>query len=307
MKKKNIFDYIILLRPTLFLPFWITYLIGTYYSMSKFNLRSFAGLTLFTFMMGAVYIMNQLVDVETDKYNRKLFLLSDDYIEKKQAVYYMLFLFFISLPFSFFIGKDFGFFFILSFMVGILYSGYPFSFKDRPFIDMASNGLGYGTLSFLLGWSVNKDVNALVFLKTIPYFLAVSSVFLNSTIPDIVGDKRSGKITTGVFLGKKKTLLLAFFLDFLSLITSILLKDKICIFASAFSLPLFLIAFIRPDKRMILYSIRISPLFLTFAVICIYPLFIIPLLSVYFFQKIYYKIRFNVNYPSINSGINGNF
>lgn len=306
-KKKSFFDYIIILRPTLFPPFWLTYLIGTYYSMSKFGFKSFIGLFIFTLMMGSMYIMNQLIDMESDKLNRKLFLLSDGYIGKKEAIYYMLSLLFFSLPFSFFIGKNFGFFIILSFILGILYSGYPFSFKDRPFIDMISNGLGYGTFSFLLGWSVNKIVNIDTYIKTIPYFLAVSAVFLNSTIPDIIGDKRTGKITTGVFMGKKRTLLLALIFDILCLITSIILKDKICLFASALSLPIFFIVFVKPNKRLILYSIRVTPLFLTFAVIFIYPLFIVPLIFIYLFQKIYYKIRFNMNYPSIESGLNANF
>lgn len=307
MKNKNILDYIILLRPTLFPPFWLTYLIGTYYSNSKFGLKSLIGIVIFTFMMGGVYIMNQLIDMESDKINKKLFLLSENYIGKKEAIYYMLILFFISLPFSFFINKNFGFFFLLAFLIGILYSGYPFSFKDRPFLDMLSNGLGYGTLSFLLGWSVNKDISLEAYIKTIPYFLAVSAVFLNSTIPDMIGDKISGKITTGVFLGKKKTLFLAFILDILSVISSFFLKDKICLFASLLSLPLFFIVFIKPTKKFILYSIRVNPLFLTIGVIFIYPLFIIPLLIVYLFQKIYYKIRFNINYPSIESGLNANF
>ncbi len=307
MKNKNILDYIILLRPTLFPPFWLTYLLGTYYSNSKFGLKSFIGIVIFTFMMGGVYIMNQLIDMESDKINKKLFLLSENYIGKKEAIYYMLILFFISLPFSFFINKNFGFFFLLSFIIGILYSGYPFSFKDRPIIDMISNGLGYGTFSFLLGWSVNKDVSLEAYVKTIPYFLAVSAVFLNSTIPDIIGDKISGKITTGVFLGKKKTLFLAFIFDILSVISSFILKDRICFFASLLSLPLFFIVFIKPTKKFILYSIRVNPLFLTIGVIFIYPLFIIPLLFVYLFQKIYYKIRFNINYPSIESGLNANF
>jgi len=307
MKKKNFFDYIILLRPTLFPPFWLTYLLGVYYSNGDFNLKAFFGIILFTFMMGGVYILNQIVDIETDRLNRKLFLLSDGYIKEKEAIYYMLIIFSFTIPFSFILGKNFGLIFLLSYFVGIAYSIYPFSFKDKPILDMLSNGLGYGTLSFLLGWSISRDINLDAFIRTLPYFFAVSAVFLNTTIPDIPGDKRIGKITTGIFLGKKLTLLLALIFDIISLLISILINDKICIFASACSLPLFLISFIKPEKNFIFYSIRVNPLFLTFAVIFIYPLFIIPLFLVYFFQKIYYKKRFNINYPSIKSGIDADF
>ena len=306
-KKATLSDYIILLRPTLFVPVWTVFLIGHWFSKARFDLFSLLSIFLYTIMMGGVYILNQIVDIESDRENRKLFLLPDGIIPKKRAYLLMFILFGITIPASFAVNPTFGILFIISAIMGVLYSLPPFQLKARPFLDMLSNGIGYGILAFLSGYTIHKPLNSHVFLQTLPYFFFVSAVFVNTTIPDIPGDRKAGKKTTGVFLGKRITLITGVLLDLISLVLSILFKDIICGIGATVSLPFFVIALARPTKKNILYSIRLTTPTLTVISAILYPGLIFPLLFIYFGQKAYYRRRFNLNYPSITSGIDSDF
>ncbi|RKZ15933.1 hypothetical protein DRQ17_05920 [bacterium] len=306
-KKATLSDYIILLRPTLFVPVWTVFLIGHWFSKTRFDLLSLLSILLYTLMMGGVYILNQIVDIESDRENRKLFLLPDGIISKNKAFLLMFILFGTTIPASFAVNPTFGILFILSAIMGVLYSLPPFQLKARPFLDMLSNGVGYGMLAFLSGYTIHKPLNSLVLLQTLPYFFAVSAVFVNTTIPDIPGDKKAGKKTTGVLLGKRITLISGVLLDLISLVLSILFKDIICGIAATVSLPFFVIALVKPTKKNILFSIRLTAPALTIISAVLYPGLVLLLLVIYFGQKAYYKRRFNLNYPSITSGIDSDF
>ncbi|OQX96661.1 hypothetical protein B6I21_00295 [candidate division KSB1 bacterium 4572_119] len=70
-KRMKLLDYIFILRPTLFFPVWTVFLAG-YHANTKFSQEvthpnnPVLALFLFTLMMGAAFIYNQLVDIETD-------------------------------------------------------------------------------------------------------------------------------------------------------------------------------------------------------------------------------------------------
>ena len=306
-KKATLSDYIILLRPTLFVPVWTVFLIGHWFSKTRFDLLSLLSILLYTLMMGGVYILNQIADIESDRENRKLFLLPDGIISKNKAFLLMFILFGTTIPASFAVNPTFGILFILSAIMGVLYSLPPFQLKARPFLDMLSNGVGYGMLAFLSGYTIHKPLNSHVLLQTLPYFFAVSAVFVNTTIPDIPGDKKAGKKTTGVLLGKRITLISGVLLDLISLVLSILFKDIICGISATVSLPFFVIALVKPTKKNILFSIRLTAPALTIISAVLYPGLVLLLLVIYFGQKVYYKRRFNLNYPSITSGIDSDF
>ena len=253
-------------------------------------------------MMGGVYILNQIIDRESDKENRKLFLISDGYIPLKYAYMEMISLWILSflmiIPFS----SLYKVLFIVSFVFGILYSLPPFHFKARPFLDLFSNAFGYGILNFAIGWLTAGKYSNAMWLHGIPYFLAVGGVFINTTIPDIPGDKSAGEITTGVFLGEKLSLYIAFIFIIGSAVFSFLLKDWFCFSVSIISLPFFLVAAIKSSLKYVLYSIRIPAPLLILIISIVYPYFFLLLVVMFFFLKIYYKKRFNFNYPGVLSG-----
>ncbi|MEO0206539.1 MAG: UbiA family prenyltransferase, partial [candidate division WOR-3 bacterium] len=193
-KFSGVFDYFFILRPLILIPVWDFFLIGNYLASpdNRFATKPFIGLCLYTMLMGGVYILNQITDINTDRLNKKLFILSESYMPLKNAYIEMLLLWSLSLFFSWFFGIHFFILVLISLIIGILYSVPPFKLKGRPFLDTLSNGIGYGVINFAAGWLMQKSFEWQIFSRFLPYFLSISAVFINTTIVDIEGDRKSG-------------------------------------------------------------------------------------------------------------------
>jgi len=272
-------------------------------------LRAIGVFILYTMLMGGVYIFNQIIDRESDKKNEKLFLLSDQLVSLKNAYIEMGILLAVSISGSLLIGLDVFAAFLLSLFLGITYSFPKIETKGRPFLDIIWNASGYGMLALMVGWLAVSSASGLMFITSIPYFFAVAAVFVNTTIPDIEGDSEEGKVTTGVFLGKQKTLLLAAILDLTAIITAYTLGEKgyICLIGAGIAFPIFVFAYIKQTKKAILFSFRVVPGILAIIVCIVTPIFIPLFLGVLGIQKVYYKRKFNLDYPNVFSGEERNF
>jgi len=256
-KKNAIFwDFVVLLRPTLLIPVWTFFLLGNFWAQGgfsagrifnvKFSVHFILSILAFSLMMGGIYILNQIIDRVSDKKNKKLFLISENYIGLKSAYIEMGILWLISIlliiPFS----PLYKILFFSSFLMGIFYSLPPVQLKAKPFLDLIANAGGYGILNFSIGWLTQNTASPGLWYHTVPYFLAVAAVFINTTILDIPGDKASGEITTGVFLGEKKALFLSVIFIIGSIVSSYFMKDWICFFVSLLSFPFSLHSSVSP-------------------------------------------------------------
>ncbi|HTY08845.1 MAG TPA: hypothetical protein VMF29_06745, partial [Candidatus Edwardsbacteria bacterium] len=87
-KKASPLDYLFVLRPILLVPAWTMLLVGHYQGSATHRMtwrlpgRLWLALGLYSGLMGAVYIVNQIFDVETDRLNRKLFLVADGFVSR---------------------------------------------------------------------------------------------------------------------------------------------------------------------------------------------------------------------------------
>lgn len=297
----HFFDHIFLLRPTLWIPVWVFFLLGHCRGADAnfWTVEFWTAFLLYTILMGGVYVINQIVDIESDRINKKLYLLPEGYIKVSHAWIEVGTLFalawILAIPFT----KEFKIILLLSMILGILYSVPPFKFKGRPIFDLLSNSSGYGMLAFSLGWVTGAPFSKLTIIYSLPYFFAVGAVFINTTIPDIEGDKRTNEITTGIFLGESKSYWVSTAFIFISLGLSIWVKDWICGIAAGCAVPLFLVAAIRQNLRWCFISIRVSAPILAILVGIKFWWFIPLLLIIFLSMRIYYKYRFNITYPKI--------
>ncbi|MCH7760013.1 UbiA family prenyltransferase [candidate division TA06 bacterium] len=318
--RANPFDYLFLVRPTLLIPVWTFLLLGYYWGMrtAEFGVRnadwgvgysSFRippstflwAFLLYSALMSGVYILNQVLDRETDRMNQKLFLLSERVIPVKFALMEMglLFLIALTLSISMFHFTLFTAFVFLSLVMGILYSVPPIKIKGRPFLDLLWNSTGFGLVSFSVGWLTVSPFSLATVYHSIPYVLSVGAVFLNTTIPDISGDEKAGDKTTGVLLGRRRTAALGTLFLLFALLTSFLIRDSICFIAALFALPPFLLALKKEEMRFYLLSIRIGAPLLVLLTIYLYPFYLLLLVLTYFSMRIYYQRRFHLAYPSL--------
>jgi len=282
-------------------PVWTILLLGHHRSAVLSGESNLPGLILIlvTFLVGAVYLLNQIYDVESDKLNKKLFFLTEGYIPPKNAIFQTILLNLISIIPAYFISLNLGFLFTLGFLFGFFYSAPPFSFKGRPIGGFLCNILAHGNLTFLMGWSMNQTLSGKSLLFSLPYMLAVGAVYLNTTIPDMEGDKRSGKITLAVRWGKGKVVILAFILVLTATSLSFFIKDMPFFVAATLSFPFFLFSALTKKNNHIVLSTKLSILFLSIAAGFFYPWYFALLILGFLGTRWYYKARFHYDYPTL--------
>jgi 4-hydroxybenzoate polyprenyltransferase len=295
-------DYLFITRPVLMPPVWTILLLG-YHQASPFSVyENSIGLVflLISFSIGAVYILNQIHDIESDRINKKLFFLAEGLMPVKDARVETILLISIGIIGAFMISFQLGILFILGFVFGFLYSAPPFSLKNRHIWGLLSNALGHGSLTFLIGWCVISNLSLEAFLFSLPYLLAVAAVYLNTTLPDIEGDRKVKKITLGVKLGISKSCWLSVIFVLSSLFLALVVKDWVFMLAGGLCFPFFLFAALTKKAKQIILSSKMGVLFLTLAAAFFYPWYFIILVLGFLGTRIYYKVRFNMTYPTIS-------
>jgi len=306
----EIFDYLFLLRPTLFYPVWTFFLAGYEGGIQSGNEESMfvfipsikllwviAGMTA---LMGSIFTLNQIQDRETDRANSKLFLLANGIVTIKNAYWEAFLLVGGGLIIGFLIDCWIGYGFLILFVLsGFCYNFAPIRWKDQPIMGIVTNGAG-GLIIYCLGW-ITGGGEYVFPIRAIPYTLAGMAVFLNTTLPDMEGDKKTGKITFGVQYGIKRTAFWALVLEILTVGFALLFRDWLLFFPALFVLPLFILGAWKPILSAVMRATKFSVLALTMMVCLYLPWYLIPVFVVYFSSRWYYRKRFHFDYPSLKS------
>lgn len=306
----NLFDYFFILRPLILIPCWNFLLIGSYLARGEagFTEEIVLGLIIYSFLMGGVYILNQITDIETDRINKKLFLLSEGYIPVKYAYIEMVVLWILAVLFSFKFSMIFLLFIAVSLLLGIFYSLPPIKLKGKPILDTFSNGVGYGMINFAIGWLLLRPFDWYMFYRFVPYFLSISAVFINTTIVDIEGDRRAEELTTAIFLGENTAYIVSTILMAGAVIVAFTLKDFICLIPATISFPLFIYVTLysliknKINRKLTIASFRLPGLFFTLITAFLYPPYFLILIVILVSMRIYYKHRFGIIYPTLSKG-----
>ena len=302
-----ILDYVFILRPTLFYPIWTFFLAGVWGTrfisghedgalISPGLFWIAAGLTA---LMGSIYILNQIQDAETDRINSKLFLIARGIVPVRAATIEALLLAVVSLGFGFWVDYRVGMGFLFLFLLGLLYSYPPARWKNRPYLSLISNGL-LAVVCYSVGWMAGGGER---FLQPhmAGYFLAGAAVYLNTTLPDIDGDRRTGKITFAVRHGLRSTLCWALVLEVLAIAIAGFCRDWLLLVASVAVCPLFFLSVLQRSVPAAVRATKMSVVVLT-AVVCVFFLLtLIPVFAVFLLSRWYYKKRFDLDYPNFKS------
>lgn len=311
MRKFNPFDYFFLLRPLILIPSWNFLLIGAF--LARSGERSVGSIILavciYTCIMGGTYILNQVMDRDTDRLNKKLFLLSEGYIPVRHAYIEMAVLWLAGLVLSAFFDITFFLFVLISLILGVLYSLPPIKLKGKPLLDTLSNGIGYGMINFAVGWLIVKPFTWTMFIVFLPYFLSICAVFMNTTIVDRLGDERAGEKTTAVFLGARGTSIASTVIMAGAVIMAFINRDLVCLIPAVLSFPLFVYAgvylLMKEDpipRKILIMSFRLPGVLFTLITAILYPVYIAVLVIVFIVMRVYYRRRFGIVYPTLAQG-----
>jgi 4-hydroxybenzoate polyprenyltransferase len=309
-KNSSLLDYFFILRPLILIPCWDFLLIGVYLAVGRngFTRQISIPLLIYTFIMGGVYILNQIMDIETDTINKKLFLLSGGYVTKIGAYIEIFLIWAVAIALSFRYHFCFVIVIIISLVMGVLYSVPPIKLKGMPILDTLSNGIGYGMVNFAVGWLIVRGFEPAMFWYFLPYFLSISAVFINTTIVDMEGDKIAGDITTAVLLREGASYVISTILMAGAICVSIARRDLVCLIPAALSFPLFVYTVVyyfakqRVNRNFTIASFRVPGVLFTVMTVILCPWYAVFLIVLIWIMRIYYKARFGMTYPTLTGG-----
>ncbi len=301
-------DRFFLLRPLVIVPAATFFLLG--YAEALLRSREawpgyprlghpWLGLVSYSLLMASVYVMNQVYDAESDRANQKLFIIPRGLVSKTEAWGVAAALMVLGLAGGARCGQTTAFLFGLSFVLGMAYSIPPVALKRVFPFDLAANAIGYGTLAFLSGWSVASSAGLRAVAMSEPLALCVGAVFTLTAVQDRKGDERSGFRTTGVVLGLGRGTLLALILMAAAIPLSFLIDNRFVLVGAAAALPFFVYACAKPSEQAVKVAYRASSAVFVLMVGFAFPYFLLIVLTLMGLARLYYSLRFSLNYPTL--------
>ncbi|MCL2182755.1 MAG: UbiA family prenyltransferase [Chitinispirillia bacterium] len=310
---KKFADMIFLLRLPLLAPVWTVLILGWIVGNPNVKIGEFEygvlfiNLLGFSFLVASIYVVNQIQDIESDRINKKLFLLPQGIISIPAAWTLAIICAAAGLAIAWTQGVWMFTLFALGLIIGILYNLPPASLKNHAVGGMTANSLGHGAITFLVGWLSAKngqavDIDLLIpgLLSSLAPAFANGAVFLATTIPDAAGDKLTGKKTFCVAYGEKATAVAAAVMCAFAMGTSFLLEHHYWVMAvpAVLSLGIFINFAVTAKRDSAFYSFK-WPVFLLSAVVTLFvPVYGVLIFVTFAAGRIYYKLRFGIIYPT---------
>ncbi len=321
---KKILDCFFLLRIPLLAPVWTIFILGwitgtpTLYPGGRYTSPVGAEafdqlwilLTGFSLIVASTYVVNQIVDIESDRINRKLFLLPHGFVSVRTAWVLAILCACAGFAISFLYDTIVVLIFALGLLIGFLYNLPPFSLKNHAWGGVAANVLGHGFLTYMAGWYAAKYPSQLApgmlaqgFVSSIAPALANGAVFLATTIPDEAGDRSTGKRTFSVRYGAGFTARTAALMCLGAGVSSFFMESHLWVMAVPTLISLiFFFYFAYTLKKEIAFRAFKWPVFLLSASVAFFvPEYGALILVTFFGSKIYYKWRFGIDYPTFKA------
>jgi len=254
-----------------------------------------------SFGMGAANLLNLVNDIEADRLNQKLPWIYHGLITPKRVVIYLIILYIFGLGGLAVQGGMMTFLtsVVLFGGLGLLYNIGPSPLKRKPLLSLLMSALIGGGL-WIVGAVAVGGILEITMMSLARYTSAWTAVCLISMIPDIKGDRETGKITFAVKFGAKLTTRFSLVLILISLAYSIFSMDLVLLAPAVISFPFFLTASFSGNIKWITLAAKSSVLTLSIMVAINYVPQYFILIAIYFFlARWYYRTRFNLIYPSL--------
>ncbi len=319
----KVLDSFFLLRIPLLVPVWTILLLGWVTGnpdADVWGLGSSGGdgaagylwpaLIGFSLVVASIYVVNQIVDIESDRINHKLFLLPHGIISVRTAWVLASLCLAGGIAIGWMLGIGMVAIFVASVVLGIAYNLPPASLKNRAVGGVAANSLGHGMLTYLVGWYAAKQgvacdwplLRAGLVSSLSPAF-ANGAVFLATTIPDAQGDAATGKQTFCVQYGRRATAVTAALFCVAALGTALLMEHNrmVMVVPSVISVALFLWLALSSRREVAFQAFRWPVLLLSLAVFVMVPIYGMMIACTFLASRAYYRHRFGIEYPTFKS------
>ncbi len=311
MARKKIFlwkvwDIVFLVRPPLLCASFAFFFAGVAASgdgwvINKFSepFHVFSNLLLFALVTSIAFVINQILDTESDRINNKVFIIPLNLVSRLEASIFATLLVIATIVLS---HKVSPFEIILVWSgvtLGILYSLPPARLKSVPIADVASNSIGFGLIGFMLGWLSIAPLEKRAFVLCSGYATAMAGIFLNTLIADEDGDRIVGDRTTCVVFGKRRVAVSAFVSILGAAAIAFLNGDGLLWIGMVGSIPAFLGALLEPSKETSVIASQTTAWIFVFLVGLKIPVYLLIAFAILIVSRIYYRSRLDLIYPSL--------
>ncbi len=301
----RIVDYFFAARPMLIIPVWSIYLVSLHYhhqlaekDFSLGNLAVIAGLTL---LIAGAYYINQIYDKETDRTNRKVLFLQNKLVTEKSLMSLFILFSVMAAAFATLYSKVVFFNYLQIFGLGFVYSAPPFRLKDRPISGLLVNAYVFGLLVPLSIMPNITQHNIALLGWDNPYyfFLSVLGVHVLTTLPDVRGDKSTGKKTIGAVLPRRIAILMSYCAFAGATLVAFNSGFTFLIIIALVATVVTLIALIYPADKLVLLAAKLPIFLLTLLAGYFYPIYLLFVVVLILATRAYYKRRFDITYPKL--------
>ncbi|MGH1366038.1 MAG: UbiA family prenyltransferase [Calditrichia bacterium] len=306
-------DYLFLTRPILFFPGWATMMAGYLAARGELHLTSILehGLTIhgapekllhagayLAFAMGSGAILNQIHDIESDTLNSKLFILGKGCVSVRHAYIESVLLLALSIVLAWWLNTASGLMLIFSlFWAGYVYNFRPFAFKNYPIRGLIAN-MGMGWSVFVMGWLAFRPFDLEGLYASLPYLFYNTALYLITTLPDLEGDRETGKQTIAVVYGLKATLWYSLGCLVLAILSAAWLRDALLFLVGVTALPFLIPAVISGKVAPAVRAVKLGIFFFSIGICIKFPGFLVMIVAAYVLTRYYYKRRFDYDYPN---------
>jgi 4-hydroxybenzoate polyprenyltransferase len=258
-------------------------------------------MAVFSLSVASVYVLNQMADVNVDKFNKGLPLLAKGKISMAGARTCAVVCAAVSILLPLLRHPPVSVFSAGAVALGIIYSFRPFRLSGRCYFDFLANAAGYGIVAFGVGWYFSGASFALngFAASALPYFLLMCAGSISSTLPDYEGDRKCGKATTAVALGIRPAHIIATILLTAGLFVSLLFHDVIALACAAGALPLYVFYFIRPSVKSMEATYKAGGLISMLVAMLLMPIMGLAAGCMVILTWLYYKLRHHIAYPTL--------
>lgn len=298
--KHTVLDYLFFTRPVLFPPVWTIALLGVV-STGHAAIPLWRWVALFAqlaFLFGAVYTLNQIFDVESDRANRKLFFLPERIIPIANAWGFTLALNVSALALAFVFGGTYVILTVAIVLLGIFYSAGSYAWKNHPIAGFLANVIAHGLIVYAMGVAFAGADPITLWQRAIAYALAVGGVYLATTVADADGDRAANKTTLAVTLGPRAAMLWAVLMVLLATVIAIWQRDAWLTIPAICALPLFGRATLSEINTWAPRAAKVGVLALTIAAAVTFPAYLIVLVAGFFGTRLFFRWRFGLAYPN---------
>jgi 1,4-dihydroxy-2-naphthoate octaprenyltransferase len=162
---------------------------------------------------------------------------------------------------------------------------------------MLANAFGYGGCAVVMGFGAYQSSAADAMAVSVPYVLLVASTFLHTTILDVEGDRASGKISTAVFIGERRSTNLAAFFHLLAVLSAFVTSNFVAIVVSGLTVPASIHALKTGTRSASTILVQANTLVVAVVAAFFWPVFGAVLVPLVLLARFYYHRRFGIIYP----------